>query len=196
MTTDTQNQPQDLSIEEILASIRQIISDDDDPSKQAAPAPAPEPDPVADVEDDILNLTEEMLEQPKPDPVIDFGEPEPEPVVVKSEPVLTPKVPEPEPDQFIEVPTAPVVETQTSDDSIFTDSAAAATLGAFSKLAENVLIEKSSGVRPVSGPSLEEIVRDLLRPMLREWVDRNVPRIVERLVQEELEKLARRARED
>jgi hypothetical protein len=32
--------------------------------------------------------------------------------------------------------------------------------------------------------------------MLRQWIDENVPRLVERLVEKELEKLARRARED
>lgn len=207
MTTETQEQPQDLSIEEILASIRQIISDDDDPAKAASAAPtsatmpaqaAPDVD-LEEEDDEILNLTEEMIEQApqiapaaepmsQPDDIIEFTEPEP----------TKPEIVKPDPDQFIELPSVSVQEAQGVDgeDGIFSDSAAAATMGAFAKLAENVLIEKPSGVRAASGPSLEEIVRDILKPMLRDWIDKNVPRIVERAVQEELEKLARRARDD
>lgn len=41
---------------------------------------------------------------------------------------------------------------------------------------------------------LDELVRELLRPMLREWLDDNLPGIVEKLVRAEIERVARGGR--
>lgn len=41
---------------------------------------------------------------------------------------------------------------------------------------------------------LDDLVRDLLRPMLREWLDDNLPGIVEKLVRAEIERVARGGR--
>ncbi|VAW10152.1 Cell division organizing protein PopZ [hydrothermal vent metagenome] len=40
--------------------------------------------------------------------------------------------------------------------------------------------------------TLEEIVEDLLRPLLKAWLDQNLPPLVEKLVREEIERVARR----
>lgn len=55
----------------------------------------------------------------------------------------------------------------------------------------------SSGDRPElrvapSGKTIEEYVLELLRPMLREWLDENLPSLVERLVEKEIARLTRR----
>ena len=79
------NQPakaQEPSMEEILASIRRIISEDDAPAEAAA-APEPEPAPIeeAPAEDDVLELTD-PIEPPAPVESlgdIDVYSPEPEP---------------------------------------------------------------------------------------------------------------------
>jgi uncharacterized protein len=42
--------------------------------------------------------------------------------------------------------------------------------------------------------TIEEVTRDLLRGMLRQWLDDNLPTLVERLVREEIERVARRGR--
>ena len=44
-----------------------------------------------------------------------------------------------------------------------------------------------------AGPrrSFDAIAEDMLRPMLREWLDDNLPTLVERLVREEIERVAR-----
>ena len=74
---------QEPSIEEILASIRQIISDDDEPAAPAA-APAPPP-PEPEEEDDVLELTEvveekEVILPPPPKKVVlDLQDAAPEP---------------------------------------------------------------------------------------------------------------------
>ncbi|HAD85220.1 MAG TPA: DUF2497 domain-containing protein, partial [Brevundimonas sp.] len=65
----TEQAAQEPTMEEILASIRRIISEDDAPvetapAAEATPEPAPEPEPVvtepepAPVEDEVLELTE------------------------------------------------------------------------------------------------------------------------------------------
>lgn len=44
-----------------------------------------------------------------------------------------------------------------------------------------------------AGPrrSFDEIAEEMLRPMLRDWLDDNLPTLVERLVREEIERVAR-----
>lgn len=39
--------------------------------------------------------------------------------------------------------------------------------------------------------SFDEIAEDMLRPMLQDWLDNNLPTLVERLVREEIERVAR-----
>lgn len=49
--------------------------------------------------------------------------------------------------------------------------------------------------RSVDAPpsrGLEEVVQDCLRPMLRAWLDQNLPPIVERMVQQEIARVSRR----
>jgi hypothetical protein len=57
---------------------------------------------------------------------------------------------------------------------------------AFDLLAHTVL---SGTPRP-----MEDVVREMLRPMLRMWLDDNLPTIVERLVRAEIERVARGGR--
>ena len=41
------------------------------------------------------------------------------------------------------------------------------------------------------GRTLEEVVSELLRPMLKSWLDENLPEMVERLVRAEIERVSR-----
>lgn len=43
-----------------------------------------------------------------------------------------------------------------------------------------------------AGRGLEDVVQDCLRPMLRAWLDQNLPPIVERMVQQEIARVSRR----
>lgn len=61
-----------------------------------------------------------------------------------------------------------------------TSSAAAESFG---KLAQ--------AVQPGDNRSMEEFVEDLLRPMLQSWLDENLPGLVERLVRQEIERVSR-----
>jgi uncharacterized protein len=54
---------------------------------------------------------------------------------------------------------------------------------AFNTLAETVFVQ--------NGPTLEDLVKQMLRPMLKDWIDDNLPQLVERLVRAEIERVSR-----
>jgi cell pole-organizing protein PopZ len=183
---------QEPTMEEILASIRRIISEDDAPADKAE-APLPIPEPMEDLpplaaapEDDVLELTERVDAPAETESIGDLDiytppgpapEPEPEPL-----PVFQAPAPEPEP--VFEAPTpAPIFEPTPSEGLI---GAAAATAAAshFGKLASGLLM-------PANGRTLEDVVRELLNPLLKDWLDTNLPAIVEAKVEEEIARVSR-----
>lgn len=195
-----QDSDQEPSIEEILSSIRQIISDDDEEIPASAPpkpkasepvAPPPPPSEVIELTnkvDDFAAILSQETEASDPDP-IEVAMQEATPEVEEyfaPEPAFTPppRAPEPPPRP------APKPQPVESDmDSILTSRAENAAISGFAELARKTAVE-------YNGITLEEIVRTELKPMLREWLDRNLPSIIERLVQEELERVSKRALED
>jgi len=159
---DSQAEP---SMEEILASIRRIISEEEG-------APSAEP---------ILDLTQ--ADQPAASAVDDDIVFEAvEPVVAETpvpEPVLAPR-PAPRHE--------PVVETTPHAETIISQPSAHAAAGSLARLAGQLKIADTPN------QTVEGVVRELLKPMLREWLDRNLPSIVEARVEAELERIARLAR--
>lgn len=169
-------------MEEILASIRRIISEDDAPVETAAEA-APEPvvesetvvDVVAEPEDEVLELTE-PYEAPAMETIgdLDVSAYEPEPA--------------PEPETVREVPAA--------EGALVSDAAAASAATAFAGLAAAGRPAPSHTPGEMnfdSGNTVEGMVREMLRPMLKSWLDTNLPSIVEREVRKEVERIARTA---
>src|SRR5688572_4968434 len=193
---------QEPSMEEILASIRRIIADDDiKPAKPepaaAAPAPPPvverappprpvepprpapppvaaQPEPVADV----LDLTEAMAAVPPTpaQPSSSFRT-----IDGESDVVFSDRPPEPEPIRAVEE--ARRQFTQAADRSLMSNSTMAAVDTAFSSLAHTVLGNNAR--------TLEDLVKEMLRPMLKSWLDDNLPGLVERLVRAEIERVSR-----
>lgn len=183
---------QEPSIEEILASIRQIISDDDEPRAADVDLSAKdeEPAPEAQSFEDVLELTNEIPHSaPEPEPTppprpsfdLDLADPAPPP---PPPPLSAPR---------------PVVKDEPDlAEALFTATAAAATADAFARLKGNVTVEREENrtLYADGRVTLEDIVREMMRPMLRDWINDHVPAIVERLVEKELEKLARQAQRD
>ena len=169
MSDTTSQEP---TMEEILASIRRIISEDDAPVEAA---PAPEPEPVAEeppAEDDVLELTD-PIEPPMPVESmgdIDVYSPEPEP--------------EPAPPPPPEPVSTPSFSRDEQVENLVGDHAANLAATAFGSLSNALLM-------PKDGRTLEDVVRELLRPLLKEWLDQNLPRIVEAKVEEEVHRIAR-----
>ncbi len=203
--SDNSNE-QEPSIEEILASIRQIISDDDDEEvKGEDSAEKPLESPVHDKSDDVLELTEDDLIEDKveEEPAVEeVAEPEPEEeddsVALQIE--MRDRLEEirreseereASPEMVEEEPV--MAENKPMPSDILSSSTQSAALDSLTKLTKRMPIERS---RSYDGVTLEDIVRELLHPMLREWMDDNLPGMVERTVQKELEKLARRAMDD
>lgn len=181
---------QEPSIEEILASIRQIISDDDkEPQEEQVPEvvaapPTPEPEPVKvpepapEPEEDILELTEPLIEEE--DPIeVDLQDIEEEFTPPPAPPA--PPAPTPEP--------SPAMQAQ--DSNILNDRARKSAISSMAKLAGNMPINRAN--HGLNSITLEDLVREMLNPMLSDWLNSNLPPMVERIVQKELEKLARQA---
>jgi cell pole-organizing protein PopZ len=189
-----QPKPNEPSMEEILASIRRIISDDEaKPAEEAAEAAPVAPEPAAvDIDEDVLDLGAEaaLVQPPEPAPEpkppeidIDFmdvaaAEPDPLP----AQPAPAPRV-EPAPPPFAAAPppSAPFDMAQ-----LLSDQTSSAVTSAFGQLAHTVL---SNNAR-----TLEDLVKDMLKPMLKGWLDDNLPTMVERLVRAEIERVARGGR--
>ena len=160
---------QEPSIEEILESIRQIISEDGDtPEKQpaaAAPppppppraAPKPQPTPKKQAEN-VLDLTEKVVDEPE-------------------EPAF-------------EIALEEAAEESTNE-GLLSDVAADASAYAMARLlAGNVAVERELPGR-VGKVTLEDMARDLMRPLVKSWLDQNLPAIVEKMVAREIEKVSR-----
>lgn len=184
-----QTAEQEPTMEEILASIRRIISEDDEqPAEGEAVAeeaeaveveePAAE-EPAEEAEEEVLELTERVQEEPAPEP-----EPEPEPVAAEPEDDLVVVDEEPAMEAPMETPVAAV------EDELVSEPVAHAAASAFGDLVGQMLVSS----RSTEGKTLEDIVRELLKPMLRDWLDTNLRQIVENKVADEVEKIAARAR--
>lgn len=166
-------------MEEILASIRRIISDDQ-PAEAEAPKPmavvstAPPAEPVLSEEEDVLDLT-----SPVPAPAT------PAPVAVQPEPVAPPPPP---PAPAVPLPPPPVsfAPAEPTEEQLLSQNAHSAVTNAFGSLAHTVLSHNAR--------TIDDVVKDMLRPMLKAWLDDNLPAIVERLVRAEIERVARGGR--
>jgi uncharacterized protein len=87
-------------------------------------------------------------------------------------------------------PTPPPLRSKLRDGSravvgpgLVSTATSAAVDSAFNTLAQTVLVQ--------NGPTLEDLVRQMLRPMLKTWLDDNLPGLVERLVRAEIERVSR-----
>ncbi len=183
-------------MEDILASIRRILNEDEaaaHPAAEAAieapPAHAASPpaQPVAEDEGDdgVLVLDEAMLvHEPEPpvlsvvqrelgpDPALEHVVPPPEPA---PPPVTPPPWPDPAPSDGLMAPES--------------TAAAAASVGS---LLRTLSQERTTQVHR-GGPTIEDLVREEVRPLLKAWLDHHLPPLVERLVRQEIERVAGRA---
>ena len=166
------------SMEEILASIRRIISEDGDEEESSASAESParkEPAPEPLSKTDIFKKQEEPAKQAeKPQAPVEQ---------VRSEPKK-----HTEDIEMVKQNVAEAMQDDT-DDAILAETTAAAASKAFQDLSQSVRVSRSEG-----GRTLEDIVTDMLRPMVKEWLDANLPAIVEEKVEEEVQRVARRRR--
>ena len=184
----------DPSMDDILASIRKIISDDEAraqvTSQQAAatsggsagrPAVTPpvEPRLGTATREDVLLLTD-LIEEPKTDTV--------------PPPIPLPRI---DPVRAAEMP-QPSIEPRPVDPSLVGGGTVGSAASAFARLNQAVQdsVPSPAAANPgpalASGKTVEELVKETLRPMLKEWLDQNLPQLVERYVEREIVRLTRR----
>jgi len=194
-------------MEEILASIRRIISDDDAAAAKPPPAAAkptpvavkPTPEPAAPAaaknsQDDIdaMLASFDAVADDEPDEAPPAKAPTPTDVLELTEDMqagaaangasrsadaMFDKPPESERTR------APEAPRTVPDRALLSPRTTAAVDTAFNSLAHTVLMQNSR--------TLEDLVREMLKPMLKAWLDDNLPNMVERLVRAEIERVSR-----
>jgi cell pole-organizing protein PopZ len=184
------NPQQEPTMEEILASIRKIISEDTLESPAEASAP---------VHDDVLELTQEVVETP----------PVPPPAPVPAAPMPAPV----EDLVFENVAAAPAAHSD-----IFSDQTRKAMEDSFSAISSAPVAPspaRSAAPRaPADGSSLENVferamseslepvlqkylsdnsaaVIDRMKPLIREWMDDHFPALLEGAVRAEVERVVK-----
>jgi cell pole-organizing protein PopZ len=199
---------QEPSMEEILASIRRIIADDDATKSAPRPVeavkPAPRPmtpprPPAPRVPDPSLAMEAAPVEEP-PDVAPPAAE-EAADILDLTESMATPPPPPleeaPMPStafrtidgsfdiSYDEEVAKPASQRPVSEPAsqLLSNATSAAVDSAFNSLAQTVLVQNAR--------TLEDLVREMLRPMLKTWLDDNLPGLVERLVRAEIERVSR-----
>jgi len=196
MTDTTAQEP---TMEEILASIRRIISEDDAPAETAEAAPEPEAEPAF-----------------TPEPVEAAAEFAPEPVAAT--PAFEETAAEEDVLELTDVYEAPAAAEAIGDLDVFSaepapaptpapaydalvgESASASAASAFAGFASSLKKPEPAPVRAptsdlsfLSGSTVEGIVAEMLKPLLKDWLDANLPGIVQTAVKAEVERIARSA---
>ena len=214
---------QEPSMEEILASIRRIIADDDGAKKPEAkpeakveppaakappPKPAPVPPPPAAMKQDDIDAMLAGLGDPEPP--MPAHERAPEPDVLE----LT---------EAMQAPAAPAFRTIDAQQDVVFDEASVSEppppppppraaepprappprppvmpepdimSSATAAAVDSAFNALAHTVLVQNAKTLEDLVKEMLRPMLQHWLDNNLPTLVERLVREEIERVARGA---
>jgi cell pole-organizing protein PopZ len=150
-------------MEDILASIRRILSEDEAPATASSP-PAAQP-----AGDGVLVL----------DPAMMVAEPA----------VAEPAVPEPAPEVEPPAMPAPLPVPVPTSRLVTPEVAAAAAVSVEGMV--RTLTDRATRVRS-DGPTIEDIVREEIRPLLKDWLNANLPPLVERLVRVEIERVVGR----
>jgi hypothetical protein len=206
--SDANPQPEP-SMEEILASIRRIISEDDGPGANAEEIHA------EGASDEILELTEiaeEIEGEPAEEPA---EEPEEEPeeeaaeeelsiddvlneVTQEEELELLETKDEPAAEAIDPVPKLPAapIAAELIDIGLLAAETTAAAAGTLLGLVAAVDRAHGGSVLGDGNRTIEDLVKEVMRPMVKNWLDENLPGLTERLVRREIERLARHAEDD
>jgi hypothetical protein len=181
--TDAKGGPnKEPSMDDILASIRKIISDDEARAQGAGSRPAVVPPVIVPPtmtspsrtpsNEDVLLLTD-IVEEPKS--------------MSNVEPANPAEMPQPS----TELAAPPKA------DALVGAGVAGVASSAFARLNQAVQdsVPAPAATNPgpsVGGQTIEELVKEMLRPMLKDWLDTNLPPMVERYVEREIARLTRR----
>jgi len=214
---NAQAKPAEPSMEEILASIRRIIADDEvKPAEEAAVEAAPVAVEAAlpaeaalpvDLDEDVLDLGAEadLIAAPvaeAPAPVVEQEAPHPAVLddggdidfLEHAEPEPAPQIVAPPPQAFVPPPMPAFAHDEPSHASAAPFDMAQLLSDQTSSAVNNAFGHLAHTVLSNNARTLEDLVKDMLKPMLKTWLDDNLPTMVERLVRAEIERVARGGR--
>jgi cell pole-organizing protein PopZ len=156
---DNAKSPSEPSMEEIIASISRIITEDKKPNEG--------PHPMSRESGDILNLTDAVNEDGSVRRLVPLAD---------------------GPSAQSPVTPAASAEQPALAERILSSATSGAAAAAFAQLGALPRERRRECELPLGGAerTLEDVVRDLLRPLLQAWLDEHLPGIVERLVREEI----------
>ena len=207
------------TMEEILASIRKIISDDEPaPARAGGPTVTPlrevSPAPVNDYEDiedatvgDILDETDQAMfeadDAPEPAPVMTTKLTGPEftfeEMLGSAREAAGQAVPEPAPAAPAPItrtpparPTFPASETTMQTSARYAQTVL--TDDQTADVAAGALGKLISKMEVRGDNTIEGLIKEMLKPMIKDWLDANLPTIVEEKVEAEVQRIARMAR--
>lgn len=167
------------SMEEILASIRRIISEDEeDAPAAAAPAPrqaaAPAPAPVTAPRQRAAQPAQVRMQAAPPAPA------QPSRIASEDDQKMT------APSRGAEAAATPARPSESAvPESIVSPTAGVAAAKAFQTLTQKVRVTDTDS------RTLEDIVVEMMKPMVKSWLDAHLPAIVEEKVEAEVRRLAR-----
>ncbi len=183
---------QDPSMEEILSSIRRILTDEEEPNVEKEEKPEPKSE-IA--EEEKQNIS---------DPIVNEVE-----VKVEEKPQAEEVKPE-EKEEIVETPVENVVEKEYKPDNsetvldlskamqvddketMVSKKTETETVKQVSNLVKTVVEQRSAAIGE-GNATIENIVRELLKPMIKEWLDANLPYVVEKVVKKEVERVIEKA---
>jgi cell pole-organizing protein PopZ len=154
------------SMEEILASIRKIISDEQPAASNGSA-------------NDVVELTQAVQTDGS---VVD----------VKAEPPPPPPAAEPHPEPAM--PKTP--ESLISEKAVSASASALSSLANTVEIERLASEPPQGTTYMGNGArTLEDMVIELMRPLLKQWLDANLPATVDRLVQKEIERISKKAKD-
>lgn len=202
-TSNHSDDDQEMSMDEILASIRRYVSSDE-----------PEKKPTAKHEDLNVQRASPILTASRNDDVVRLNEPKPvEPIrpSILGDDHFTRKALNDRSDDFriksttddrtklqikktVEAPSdIRTTQQELSAPELISDTALASTIESFARLRDASLTTKPAATtQPAnssSNPTLDQLFETLARPMIREWLNTNLPQMVERMVLKEIQRI-------
>ncbi len=177
---------QDQSMDDILASIRRILNEDEAAAQATEVAEDTKPEAPSAEEPEAPPPPRPPAPEFAPPPIAPSPPPQaarsgPEPLDLTSDMLVTPPV---------QAASAPRMAMDDAS-GLIAPAAAAAAAASVGSLLRAVSSERGSQVYR-GGPSIEDLVREEIRPILKDWLDMHLPPLVERLVRAEIERVVNR----
>jgi cell pole-organizing protein PopZ len=182
---DNAKSPSEPSMEEIIASISRIITEDNKPAETTRPA--------STERSDILELTDVVNEDGSVSRLKPAAR-EPGKISAGSEGEVNLATTQTSTSTESEPPCSQggiQTKPEQGRERFLSSTTSGAAAAAFAQLGALPRERRKQGELPLGGAdrTLEDVVRELLAPMLQTWLDQHLPGIVERLVREEISRV-------